>query len=154
MKTRLGVPLLLLCFFVSLSWAEPVMVLTKENAIREAPKFFAPVKMQVKYSDMLDVMNQEGDWYRVQFKGITGYIHKTAIEKKSISFSETFATQRKGTSDAEVALAGKGFTPQVEKAYKNKHPEMKYSLVDRVETYTIQDADVIAFLKRGGLQEP
>jgi len=154
MKTWICASLLLICFFISLSWAEPIMVLTKENAIREAPKFFAPVKIRVKYSDMLDVMDQEGDWYRVQFKGIVGYIHKTAIEKKNISFTETFATQKKGASDAEVALAGKGFTPQVEKAYKNKHPEMKYSLVDRVETYTAQDDGVIAFLKKGGLKEP
>jgi uncharacterized protein YgiM (DUF1202 family) len=140
--------------FASLSWAEPVMVLTKQNALREGPKFFAPVKIQVKYSDMLDVIGQEGDWYRVRFKNVVGYIHRTAIEKKTISLKETAGTQKHAPSDAEVALAGKGFNSQVEKAYQNKHPEMKYSLVNKVETYTATDNEVRDFIKKGGLQEP
>lgn len=154
MKIRIVCLFLFFFYFTTLSWAESVMVLTKENALREGPKFFAPVKIQVKYSDMLEVIDQEGDWYRVRFKNVIGYIHRTAIEKKIISLTETGRTQKHAPSDAEVALAGKGFNPQVERAYKNKHPEMNYTLVNRVETFGATDTEVRDFIKKGGLQEP
>lgn len=108
----------------------------------------------VRYGDILDILNLEEDWYKVKFKNIIGYIHKTAIEKRNIQSTSLSGTQRYNTSDAEITLAGKGFNPQVENAYKNKHPEMKFYLVDTVETYYVSDNEVLFFIRNGGLLEP
>ena len=44
-------------------------------------------------------------------------------------------TPVKQTSSDEAALAGKGFTPEVETGYRAKHPEMDFAQVDKVESF-------------------
>jgi len=58
----------------------------------------------------------------------------------------------KETSSDEVALAGKGFTPEVESSYKQKHPEAKYAEVDQVEAQQVAAAKLQAFITEGGLK--
>ena len=41
-------------------------------------------------------------------------------------------TPAKQTSSDEAALAGKGFTPEVETGYRSKHPEMDFAQVDKI----------------------
>jgi hypothetical protein len=56
------------------------------------------------------------------------------------------------TSSDEVALAGKGFTPEVENGYRAKHPEMDFAQVDKVETFKVDPATLQAFIKEGDLK--
>jgi hypothetical protein len=56
------------------------------------------------------------------------------------------------TSSDEVALAGKGFTPEVESGYRAKHPEMDFAQVDKVESYKVEPATLQAFIKEGDLK--
>ena len=134
--------------------AETATVITKQNAIRTSCKFFSPVKATVRYNDMLEIISKEGDWFQVRFKGVQGCIHKSAIQKKSLSLAKLTGSQGKGTSGDEVALAGKGFNPQVEAAYKNKNPELNFSAVDRVESYRISDSEIMQFIQKGKLNLP
>lgn len=145
--------IILLFLFVSISRAETITVITKENAIREYPRFFAPVKAFVKYGDLLSVLNKEKDWYKVKFKNISGYIHNTAVEERSISIQGKYPISTT-TSEGEITLAGKGFNPQVERAYKNKYPQMRYDLVDKIEKYDVSERELMSFIKAGGLSEP
>ena len=57
-----------------------------------------------------------------------------------------------GASGSEVALAGKGFNPEVEKSYGKAHPEMNYALVDEVERYSVDPNSLRSFIQRGGLK--
>jgi len=61
-------------------------------------------------------------------------------------------TPAKETSSDEVALAGKGFTPEVESGYRAKHPEMDFAQVDKVESYKVDSATLQAFIKEGDLK--
>lgn len=154
MKSKIffKVIILFLLFFTN-SWAETITVITKENAIRESPKFFSSVKAFVKYGDMLKVIRKEKDWYKVKFRNISGYIHKTAVEERVVSpHSGYYSTT--SASEGEITLAGKGFNPQVERAYKGKYPQMRYDLVDKIEKYDVAEKDIIHFIKTGGLLEP
>ena len=56
------------------------------------------------------------------------------------------------TSSDEAALAGKGFTPEVESGYRAKHPEMDFAQVDKVESYKVDSATLQAFIKEGDLK--
>jgi hypothetical protein len=103
---------------------------------------------------VLEVVSKEGDWFQVTFKGVEGCIHKSAVQKKSLSLSKLTGSQGKGTSGEEVALAGKGFNPQVEAAYKNKNPELNFGAVDRVESYKISDSELMQFIQKGELSLP
>jgi hypothetical protein len=133
--------------------AETATVITKENAIRESCRFFSPVKATVHYNDVLEVVSQEGDWFQVKFKGIQGCIHKSAIEKKSFSFSNLVGS-KKSASGEEVALAGKGFNPQVEAAYRGQNPNLKFGEVDSIVGYKISENKLREFIKSGKLNLP
>jgi hypothetical protein len=61
-------------------------------------------------------------------------------------------TPVKQTSSDEAALAGKGFTPEVESGYRAKHPEMNFAEVDKVETFKVDSATLQAFIKEGDLK--
>ena len=61
-------------------------------------------------------------------------------------------TPVKQTSSDEVALAGKGFTPEVESGYRAKHPEMDFAQVDKVEGFKVEPAALQAFIKEGDLK--
>ncbi|MGB9710645.1 MAG: SH3 domain-containing protein [Thermodesulfovibrio sp.] len=154
MKSRIIFNVAVLFFlFTTLLWADTITVVTKENAIREAPRFFAPVKAYVKYGDILNVIGKERDWYRVKFKNLSGYIHKTAVEKRSVTSYGNY-TNSTAPSEGEITLAGKGFNPQVERQYRSNHPQMPYNLVERIEKYSIPEKEIISFIKNGGLSEP
>jgi len=148
-----------IAFFILLSTsdslhAETATVITKQNSIRASCRFFSPVKATVHYNDMLEVISQQGDWYQVRFRGIQGCIHKSAIQKKSVSLSKLVGSQGQATSAEEVALAGKGFNPQVEAAYKNKNPGLNFAGVDRVESYKIPENELRGFIQSGKLNLP
>ena len=61
-------------------------------------------------------------------------------------------TPVKQTSSDEAALAGKGFTPEVETGYRSKHPEMDFAQVDKIETFKVDPAALQAFIKEGDLK--
>ncbi len=136
--------------------AETATVITKENAIRESCRFFAPVRVTVHYGDSLEVVLQEGDWFQVEFRGVQGCIHKSAISKKSFSLSKLNPTgsQKQSTSGQEVALAGKGFNPQVEAEYRNKNPQLNFGEVNRIEGYKVPESNLRDFIRNGRLNLP
>lgn len=131
--------------------AETATVITKQTAIRESCRFFSPVKTTVHYNDVLEIISKEGDWYKVKFKGIQGCIHKSAVEKKSISLSNLVGSEKQSSSGEEVALAGKGFNPQVETLYKKENPSLNFRAVDRVESYKTSESKLIQFIQSGKL---
>lgn len=151
--------LFIMCLTLSITYqdaySQTMRVITKENAIRDACRFFAPVKVPVKYGDALEVLSTEGDWYRVRFRGLVGCIHRGALEGKAVSTSlEGLSGQRRTATEQEVALAGKGFNPEVERAFKARHPEMNFALVDTIERYRVDEKRVAEFMRLGGLREP
>jgi hypothetical protein len=131
--------------------AETVTVITKQNALRESCKFFAPIKATVHYNDVLEVITQSGDWYQVSYKGIQGCIHRSAVEKKSVSFGSLDLSGGQSTSGEEIALGGKGFNPQVESAYARENPGLNFQAINTVESYKVSDDKLIKFIEDGKL---
>ncbi len=145
---------MVLVFVATAVFAETVTVITKENAIREYPRFFAPVKANVRYSDRLEIISTQGDWYKVKYGPSNGYIHKTAVDKRTVASTASYSRKGSSVSESEAALAGKGFNPQVEASYKKQHPEIKFYLVDSIERYPVRDGEVSEFIVAGGLRQP
>jgi hypothetical protein len=151
---RTVILIVLFIFIAAAAFADTVTVITKDNAIREYAKFFAPVKANVKYNDRLETIVAEGDWYKVRYGSLVGYIHKSAVDKRTIAQPASYQRRGSSVSESEAALAGKGFNPQVEASYKKQHPEMKFSLVDSIERYPVPEREISAFITAGGLRQP
>ena len=133
--------------------AETVTVITRENTVREECRFLAPAKAKVQFGDQLEVTAKEGDWFRVKFRNAKGCIHKNAVREKTAALTDVSGKGYRATSD-EVALAGKGFNPEVERAYREKHPELNYTAVESIEAYRVSDESLKAFITAGGLNQP
>jgi hypothetical protein len=133
--------------------AETVSVITRENTVREDCRFLAPAKARVQYGDQLEVTAREGDWFRVKFRNAKGCIHKNAVTESTVPLKDV-SGKGYGASSDEVALAGKGFNPEVEKAYRGKHPELDFNAVDSIEGYKVAEESLKAFISAGGLNQP
>ncbi|KWT91060.1 hypothetical protein [Candidatus Magnetominusculus xianensis] len=144
--------IVILLLVPALVYSETMQVITKENAVRADCNFYSAVKAMVKYADTLEIVSTKGDWYMVKFGDKSGCIHKTALNKTAVALAKTEGGKHTASKD-EVSLAGKGFNPQVEDAYKKKHPELDFDLVTKIEGFTVPAEKVAAFIKDGGLKE-
>jgi hypothetical protein len=133
--------------------AETIQVTTRENAVRSDCRFFAPVKLKVILGDRLTVSGRKGDWFLVSAKGVSGCIHKSAVEARNFASSGRGASAG-GTSSDEVSLAGKGFNPQVEAGYRKSGKNLNYVAVDEISRLTVSEKNLESFVQQGGLIQP
>jgi hypothetical protein len=144
--------LLCLCLVSSFVFAATVTVITQEGTIRKDKRFFAPLVIRAPYGSVIEQTAREGDWLRVSFQGKEGWIHISAVQAQKIS--PTTGGKAQEASKDEVALAGKGFTPEVEKAFRDKNPKMRYDLVDQIQSTKSDETKLQAFFQSGNLKEP
>lgn len=141
-----------LCLVTSLVFAATVTVITQEGVIRKDKRFFAPLVIRVPYGSVIEQTAREGDWLRVSYQGKQGWIHFSAVQAQKIS--PLTGGKAQGASKDEVALAGKGFTPEVEKAFRDKNPKMRYDLVNQIQSTKTDETRLQAFIQSGNLKEP
>ena len=154
MKKKGVILILGLCLMSSAVLAATVKVITQEAVIRKDKRFFAPAVARAPYGSVIQELAREGDWLRVSYEGKQGWIHFSAVQEQKFQFSSLAGGQAQETSRDEVALAGKGFTPEVEKAFRDKNPKMRYDLVNQVQTYKVDEQKLQAFFQAGNLKEP
>jgi hypothetical protein len=151
----LGLALVLL--LPAAGWGEVRTVGRDHQFLYPDPDFASTPIVAVPAGSEVNVESQVGDWYKVTYQGKSGWINRQAFltlpagSKFNLS-GLLFGTPVKQTSSDEVALAGKGFTPEVESSYRAKHPEMNYAQVDRIESYKVAPATLQAFIKQGDLK--
>jgi len=150
----LGLALLLLG--PGTGWGETLEVIQPNQSLYPDPDFAGAPVGAVPAGSRVQVIRQAGDWYKVDYQGIQGWIHRQAFPapKAQSGFNlpgVLFGAPAKETTSDEVALAGKGFTPEVESGYRQKHPELNFAGVDQVESFKVNPGKLDAFIKEGGL---
>ncbi len=128
---------------------ETVYVAVENAMLKEKPARFGSQIVSLNYGDVLTVIQADGDWYEVfdSYSGEYGWIPVGMVSKRRIIAGR----QASATLD-EIALAGKGFSQEVEDLYKN-NSDIDFSLIDSVENVNISDDDLLKFLADGNLQE-
>jgi len=154
MKKKIWLWVLGLCLITSVAAAATVKVITQEAMIRKDKRFFAPALIRAPFGAALEESGREGDWFRVSYQGKEGWIHKSAVQEQKFQLSSLAGGQAEEASQDEVALAGKGFNPEVEKAFRDKNPKMRYDLVNQVQAYRVEEQRLQAFIRAGNLREP
>jgi hypothetical protein len=139
-------------------WAEVLKVTRSDQSLYPDPDFSSTPIAPVPVGAAVNVERQAGDWYKVDYQGKTGWIHRQAFPAPAAAGGAQFSLPGllfgapvKQTSSDEVALAGKGFTPEVESSYRSKHPEMNFAQVDKIESFRVAPAKLQAFIKEGDL---
>jgi uncharacterized protein YgiM (DUF1202 family) len=146
--------LLLLLVFLGAGLAQTFKVVQSTQKLYGAPNFSADPLGSVPEGTEVRLVTQSGEWYQVEYQGQEGWLPQQAFAaSKKFDMSKLLkgkAVQESKTD--EVALAGKGFTPEVEADYRQKHPNLNYAQVDQIEKFEVSPAQLRAFQREGGLQ--
>lgn len=130
--------------------AETVTVVVRKTSVRRDRQFYAPTVAEADLGDSFTALAREKGWVKVGTGSGEGWLHESAVTARKVAPSAEGPAG--GAVDArDVALAGKGFTPQVEGEYRKKNPKDDFAAVDRMEKLGADEAAVAAFLAEGNL---
>ena len=143
-----------LALAASAAWAAQEMsVQVRDGQLRNRGSFLGTVVGTVAYGDRVTVNQTQAGWCEVSIAGKTGWIHESALTPKKVVLASGTADARAGASGEEVALAGKGFSKEVEAEYKKQNKNVDYTWVDWMGQQTVATERLIAFLKQGNLAQ-
>ncbi len=153
----LAVALLALWLLPGPALGETMKVTQPNQSLYPDPDFAGTPVAPVPQGAEVNVLAQSGDWYKVEYQGKSGWLNRQAFPPPATGSKFSlpgmlFGAPVKESSSDEAALAGKGFTPEVESSYRQKHPEMKFAEVDQVEAYGVAPAQLQTFITEGGLK--
>ncbi len=156
MKNRflISIPLFLFLLTLEVSAINPRSIQVKETKVRQQPTFLARPTGSVAYGDRVDVLEQRGVWSHVKNSQIHGWLHSSALTRKNIKKSSGSSNLKTAASRDELALAGKGFSAEVESEYKSQHAKVDFTLVDRMEQIVIPENELRNFMIEGGVIPP
>ena len=131
--------------------AETVLVKVQQTSLRQTPKFYAPVVLNLSAGAELQKITEQDGWLQVRAAtGQTGWVHSSAVETRKFSLLAASGAKTQAKA-GEVALAAKGFNKQVEESYRAKHKEVNFAAVDSMLKLKPASGEVEAFLKQGKL---
>jgi uncharacterized protein YgiM (DUF1202 family) len=116
--------------------------------LKSSTGFFASTTGKVAYGNDVRVLAVNGKWVQVRTAAnVTGWIAGSSLTTKRISAQGNTAN----ASAQEIALAGKGFSPEVESEYKKSGENVNYDAVDAMEETDIPEEDLLTFIDDGRL---
>jgi SH3-like domain-containing protein len=140
-------------FSVTLADARTVLsVQVREGQLRERPSYLGNVTATVEYGAEVQVQREQGPWRWVVSGNDQGWIHESALTRKRVTWSAGDADVAGAASQEEMALAGKGFTAEVEQEYRTQHRNVDFTWVDRMEKMEKSVDQLLTFLKAGGVE--
>ncbi|MDR2404031.1 MAG: SH3 domain-containing protein [Spirochaetaceae bacterium] len=126
-----------------------MFVSSKTAELKSSTGFFADTLGILEYGDQVTVLEENGKWVKiaaVQKPSLSGWIVSANLTTKRIISSGN----RNTASANELALAGKGFSEEVENAYR-KDTVISYAEIDAMEAWRIPQQELYNFLVAGHL---
>jgi hypothetical protein len=125
-------------------------VAVKEAAVKVSSGAFAEDAGVFSFGDSVLVIQEKGKWVEVQAHNNTRTPNlKGWVAAGSLS-SRRVAAGNRSSSAGELALAGKGFSPEVERAY-SQGDKFDYRDIDAMEAVNIPGKELLRFLTEGRL---
>ena len=125
----------------------------KRGQLRTTPSFLGKITSALNYGDRVAVIENKDPWLKVRAysKNAEGWLHASALTSKTIILKPGADDVAQSASSDELALAGKGFSKQVEGEFQTKNPRLDYAWINRMEQMVISQDQIEQFLKDGGL---
>jgi SH3-like domain-containing protein len=118
-------------------------VAVQSTAVKDSPGFFAAELGILSLGNEVTLISEDGKWSRIRSENLTGWVTSISLSTRRIVASGTSATA------TEIALAGKGFSPEMEMEYRKTG--LDYSTVDFMEKITIPGDELLGFITEGRL---
>ncbi|NDC39586.1 MAG: hypothetical protein EBZ48_16360 [Proteobacteria bacterium] len=122
--------------------------------LRESPKHWGKGILDLSYGTPVKVVSIEGGWVKAgSANGTVGYVHQSALTARKIAFAASAAGVQIRPDDSDVVLAGKGFSAEIESAYRDANKELNFEAVDQMEKLVPTDKELSLFVAEGKLRE-
>lgn len=133
--------------------AQKVMsIQVKESQLRATPSHLGKIVAKVSYGDRVTVSEERGDWKKVSLnKKSQGWIHNSALTSKQIALRAGQGNVGTSVSSNEIALAGKGFSKEVEAQYRQNNKNLDYTWLNRMEAIKVSPNQMEDFIVVGRL---
>lgn len=129
-----------------------VYVSVKQTELRSGTGRFSSVLSVLEYGDSLVVVESGDKNTKVRMSdGQEGWVSTHALTKKKITKSGDGDAAKASTK--EIALAGKGFSEESEKAYQQANSTLDFSKVDEIEKISVPDEVLDEFITDGKLND-
>ncbi|EFL50223.1 SH3 type 3 domain protein [Solidesulfovibrio fructosivorans JJ]] len=141
---------LAVCLSGAIALAAKVMsVSVRDGQVRQSPSFLGKIVGKASYGQSVDVSAEQGDWAKVTLPGgVSGWMHRTALTTEKLALASGGAGGTGSVSGKEMALAGKGFSAQVEADYRRSHGG-DFAAIDAMERISYNPSQLLAFLSKG-----
>ena len=118
-------------------------VAVQTTALKSAGGALAMEVGSLSLGDEVTLIGDDGKWAQVRAGSLTGWVASSALSSRRVMASGSSA------SATDLALAGKGFSPDVEIEYRKDG--LDYSMVDSMEKIVIPVAELERFVTEGRL---
>ena len=131
----------------AISEGDTVAISVREAGLRGIAGFLAPIQSELSYGTSVTVLSVRGDWVEIRDEGAAarGWVHASSVQAPE-DLNLTGDRTDGSISTAEVALAGRGFSEQVEREYREQEA-LNYGHVDAMETLLLPYDEIGAFLR-------
>lgn len=131
----------------AISVGDDLAVSVRQGELRSAPGFLSRIDARLTYGETVTVLGVQGDWARVRVEstGDEGWLHGTAVlPPREMNLVDAEGRDTGATSD-EIALAGRGFSEQVEREY-GEQESLDFAPVDDMENLVLPVSELGDFL--------
>jgi uncharacterized protein YgiM (DUF1202 family) len=140
----------LLCLTAAAVFAQKrgdtLYVAVRSVSLKAGTGFFARTVGNLVYGAQVSVLAVNGKWAQVRSGSLTGWTASSNLTAKRV----VAQGDNRSASASEMAMAGKGFSEEVEREYKTGK-DLNYSAVDTLETVKVSDEDLLGFINEGHL---
>ncbi|MDR0555031.1 MAG: SH3 domain-containing protein [Treponema sp.] len=128
-----------------------MFVAVKNAELKSSTGFFAETLGILEYGEQVTVLKENGRWVEVRWAkraSLTGWMISSGLTSKRITAASE--NGRASASAHELALAGKGFSQEVERLYQ-RETALNYSGIDALESQSLTNEELYSFLVEGHL---
>jgi len=118
-------------------------VAVQTAVLKDSAGFFAKETENLPLGTAVTLIRDNGKWAEVRAGNLTGWVASASLTARRVTASASNVTA------SEVALAGKGFSPDMEMEYKKSG--LDYSTVDSMEKIVVPANDLLRFITEGRL---
>jgi SH3-like domain-containing protein len=143
-------------FLSSTAEAQKIMtVQVREGQLRATPSHLGKIVAKTSYGDRVTVLEERDDWKKVSVASgkLQGWIHNTALTSKKIALKAGQSNVGTAVTQDEIALAGKGFSAEVEAQYRKSNKNLDYTWINRMEAMKVSPEQMEDFVTGGRLAQ-
>jgi hypothetical protein len=127
-------------------------VQVRQGEVRASASPLGEIVGTVAYGDAMQVLEEKGAWVKVTKPGLTGWMHSSALTKDKLKIEGGQSDAQVKASSGEQALAGKGFTKEIESSFRDKNKNADFTWVDKMEGYKVTQQQSEDFIREGNLK--